>query len=61
MPMHSFKFVASLQSAQAAPAPVLLLLEAASGHSGGNTTSQVIDQSASAYAFLIRTLGVHTD
>jgi prolyl oligopeptidase len=58
MPMHSFKFVASLQSAQAGGAPVLLFLEGASGHGGGSTTSQAIDQSASVYAFLIRNLGI---
>jgi prolyl oligopeptidase PreP (S9A serine peptidase family) len=52
MPIHSFKFVASLQTAQAGPAPVLLFLEGASGHGGGRTTSQAIQQNASIYAFL---------
>ena len=61
MPMHSFKFAASLQAAQAGPAPVLLFLERASGHAGGRTTSQAIEQSASVYAFLIRNLAVHSD
>jgi prolyl oligopeptidase len=59
--MHSFKFAASLQAAQAGPAPVLLFLERASGHAGGRTISQAIEQSASVYAFLIRNLGVHSD
>ena len=58
MPMHSFKFVASLQAAQTGPAPVLLFLEGASGHGGGKTTSQAIEQSANVYAFLIRNLGM---
>jgi prolyl oligopeptidase len=61
MPMHSFKFAASLQAAQAGPAPVLLFLERASGHGGGRTTSQAIEQSASVYAFLIRNLGMRSD
>jgi len=61
MPMHSFKFVASLQSAQAGPAPVLLFLEGASGHGGGKKTSQAIDQSASVYAFLIKNLGMRSN
>ena len=61
MPMHSFKFVASLQAAQAGAAPVLLFLEDASGHGGGNTTSQAVEQSASVYAFLIRNLDVPSD
>jgi prolyl oligopeptidase len=58
MPMHSFKFAAALQAAQAGPAPVLLYLERASGHGGGGTMSQAIDQSADVYAFLIRNLGI---
>jgi prolyl oligopeptidase len=58
MPMHSFKFAAAMQAAQAGNAPVLLYLESASGHGGGRTTSQAIDQGASIYAFLIRNLGM---
>jgi prolyl oligopeptidase len=58
MPMHSFKFAAALQAAQAGPAPVLLYLERASGHGGGGTMSQAIDQNADIYAFLIRNLGM---
>jgi prolyl oligopeptidase len=61
MPMHSFKFAASLQAAQAGPAPVLLFLESASGHGGGRTTSQAIEQSATGYAFLIRNLAMRSD
>ncbi|GAC1699511.1 MAG: prolyl oligopeptidase family serine peptidase [Steroidobacteraceae bacterium] len=58
MPMHSFKFAAAMQAAQAGPAPVLLYLERASGHGGGGTMSQAIDQNADIYAFLIRNLGM---
>ncbi len=61
MPMHSFKFAASMQAAQAGSAPVLLYLEHASGHGGGGTLSQAIDQNADIYAFLIRNLGMHTE
>jgi prolyl oligopeptidase len=60
MPMHSFKFAAAMQAAQAGPAPVLLFLETASGHGGGRTTSQAIDQWASVYAFLIKNLGMRS-
>jgi prolyl oligopeptidase PreP (S9A serine peptidase family) len=37
---------------------VLLFLENASGHVGGHTTSQAIEQSANVYAFLIRNLAM---
>jgi prolyl oligopeptidase len=58
MPAHSFKFAAAMQAAQAGPAPVLLNVEVASGHRGGTTVTQAIDQNADIYAFLIRNLGM---
>jgi prolyl oligopeptidase len=61
MPMHSFKFAAAMQAAQAGPAPVLLHLERASGHGGGGTMSQAIDQNTDVYGFLIRNLDMHVD
>jgi prolyl oligopeptidase len=58
MPMHSFKFAAAMQAAQAAPQPVLLYIEKSSGHGGGSTVSQAIEQNADVYAFLADRLGV---
>ncbi len=58
MPMHSFKFAAALQAAQAGPAPVLLMIDVASGHGGGETVSQAIAQKADVYAFLLKNLAV---
>jgi prolyl oligopeptidase len=58
MPMHSFKFTAALQAAQAGAAPILLLVDQASGHSGGETVSQAIAQKADIYAFLVKNLNV---
>jgi prolyl oligopeptidase len=52
MPAHSFKFAATLQAAQAAPEPILLDIESSSGHGGGSTVSQAIEQTADIYAFL---------
>src|SRR5947207_13454351 len=52
MPMHSFKFAAALQTAQAGPAPVLLAVDLSSGHGGGETVTQAIAQGADMYAFL---------
>src|SRR5205814_7237907 len=40
MPMHSFKFAAALQTAQAGPAPVLLAVDLSSGHGGGETVTR---------------------
>lgn len=61
MPMHSFKFAAELQHAQSGAAPILLYLEASSGHGGGPTLAQAIEQTADIYAFLIRNLGISPD
>jgi prolyl oligopeptidase len=56
MPMHSFKFVAALQAAQAGDAPVLLAVDLSSGHGGGETVTQAILQSADIYTFLAKNL-----
>lgn len=58
MPAHSFKFAAALQAAQAGPAPILLRVELSGGHGGGPTTSQRLDASADAYAFLLQNLKI---
>jgi len=52
MPMHSFKFAAALQAAQAADNPVYLMIESASGHGGGPTVTQSIDQTSAIYSFV---------
>lgn len=56
MPMHSFKFAAALQAAQAGPAPVLLDVELNSGHGGGETLTQ--SASLDIYSFLARNLAM---
>jgi prolyl oligopeptidase len=58
MPMHSFKFAAAMQAAQAGSAPVLLLVDVASGHGGGETVTQAIAQKPDMYAFLFRNLAM---
>lgn len=58
MPMHSFKFAAALQAAQAGPAPILLAVDVASGHGGGETVSQAISQDADMFAFLVKNLAM---
>jgi prolyl oligopeptidase len=58
MPMHSFKFAAALQAAQAGPAPILLDVETSSGHGGSPALTQAINQWADIYAFLVRNLGM---
>jgi len=56
-PLHSYKFAAALQAAQAGDAPVLLRVETTSGHGGGTTRSSQIDQRADLLAFFLQNLG----
>ena len=58
MPMHSFKFAAALQAAQAGPEPVLLDVELNSGHGGSQTVYRAIGLHADMYAFLARNLAL---
>jgi prolyl oligopeptidase len=58
VPAHSFKFAATLQAAQAGPAPVLIRIETKAGHGAGKPTSKLIEEAADRYAFLVKNLGL---
>jgi prolyl oligopeptidase len=58
VPLHSFKFAATLQAAQGGPAPVLIRIETKAGHGAGKPTSKLIEEAADRWAFLTRTLGM---
>lgn len=57
VPMHSFKFAAALQYAQAGEAPTLIRIESRAGHGAGTPTSKRIEQAADLWAFLWEHLG----
>jgi prolyl oligopeptidase len=59
VPMHSFKFGAALQHAQAGDAPILLRIETRAGHGAGTPITKRIDQAADKWAFLWKTLGMN--
>src|SRR5437867_3650303 len=58
VPGHSFKFTATLQAAQAGPAPVLIEIETKAGHGAGKPTSKIIEEQADRMAFLVKNLAV---
>lgn len=58
VPMHSFKFGAALQSAQAGEAPILLRIESKAGHGAGTPTTKRIEAAADRWAFLWKNLGM---
>jgi prolyl oligopeptidase len=57
-PGHSFKFAATLQAAQAGPAPVLIRIETKAGHGAGKPTTKIIEELSDRWGFLVRTLGM---
>jgi prolyl oligopeptidase len=60
VPAHSFKFAATLQAAQAGPAPILIRIETSAGHGAGTPTSKLIEELADSYSFLVKSLGMQT-
>jgi len=56
VPMHSFKFGAAMQRAQAGDAPILLRIESRAGHGAGTPISKSIEFTADRWAFLVKTL-----
>jgi prolyl oligopeptidase len=56
VPMHSFKFGAALQRAQAGDAPILLRIETRAGHGRGTPVSKRIESAADRWAFLVKSL-----
>jgi prolyl oligopeptidase len=58
VPMHSFKFGAALQAAQAGDAPILLRIETRAGHGAATPTTKRIEKAADLWAFLWKNLGM---
>ena len=53
---HSFKYAATLQAAQAGPAPILIRVETKAGHGAGTALQQQIATDADRWAFLVHNL-----
>src|SRR6267378_1382825 len=56
VPGHTFKFVATLQAAQACANPILVRIETKAGHGAGKPTTKLIDEAADRFAFLVKEL-----
>jgi prolyl oligopeptidase len=57
VPAHSFKFAATLQSAQNCNHPVLIRIETRAGHGAGKPTSMIIEETADRLAFTLYEMG----
>jgi len=57
-PLHAMKMTAALQKASISENPIMLLVNKSSGHGGGSTLEQQIDQFSFEYGFLMYELGM---
>jgi prolyl oligopeptidase len=58
-PGHSFKFAATMQTAQAGQAPILIRIETKAGHGAGKPTTKIIEELADRWGFLVRSLSMN--
>jgi prolyl oligopeptidase len=58
VPAHSFKFITTLQAAQAGPAPTLIRIETKAGHGAGKPTDKQIEERTDIFGFLVRELTI---
>ncbi|MDJ0952133.1 MAG: prolyl oligopeptidase family serine peptidase [Acidimicrobiia bacterium] len=56
VPLHSYKFIAELQSAVGDSGPALLRVDRRAGHGLGKPTAKLIDEAADIYAFFLHHL-----
>ena len=58
VPVHSFKFAATLQAVQGCTNPVLIRIETKAGHGAGKPTTMVIEELSDRFAFLFNEMGL---
>lgn len=58
VPLHSYKFVAAMQTAAGESGPVLLRVDRRAGHGLGKPIAKVIDEAADVYAFFLHHLAL---
>lgn len=58
VPAHSFKYVATLQSGQGGPDPILIRIGTSAGHGAGKPTSKIIEEYAEKWAFMFYEMGI---
>jgi prolyl oligopeptidase len=58
VPMHTFKFISTLQEDQVGTNPVLVRIETKAGHGGGKPTAKVIDEVTDIWSFVMYNLGM---
>jgi prolyl oligopeptidase len=58
VPAHSFKFAATLQSAQGCEHPTLIRIDSKAGHGAGKPTTKLIDEATDIWSFVLYNMGL---
>ena len=58
VPAHSFKYAAALQAAQTGNEPKIIRIDTKAGHGGGKPISQVLEEQADIYSFILYNMGL---
>jgi prolyl oligopeptidase len=61
VPLHSYKFAAALQHAQAGTAPVLLRVDTSAGHGAGKPVGKLVEERSDVLSFHAHHLGLDLD
>ena len=61
VPAHSFKYAATLQSAQAGDDPILIRIGKKTGHGSGKSTEKIINEYAEKWGFMFYEMGLKFD
>ena len=59
VPAHSFKYAAALQAAQTGDQPKIIRIDTKAGHGGGKPISNVLEEQADIYSFILYNMGVN--
>ncbi len=59
VPLHSFKYMATLQEMNSGKNPVLIRIETMAGHGAGKPTAKIIEESTDIYSFILYNLGMN--
>jgi prolyl oligopeptidase len=58
VPLHSFKYIATLQAKYKGNNPVLIRIEKKAGHGFGKPTSKLIEEITDAWSFMFYNMGI---